>query len=547
MVVFFYHQSTSIYFQNLHCGLVRVSQKIQTLIKWIKSYYKFLISVKMEEIKLPGKFWKTDESGKATIIHSKLVKFLTDSGFAKAELPNGTYVLVKVEENLVEQVEDWVIVDFIKNYLRKIEEDDVLETFSKGISGFVSKAKLRLLETQELINDKDDEDSSWFYFENITWQVSKSGIKGVNYEDLQGKIWKSRILPHSVMMPPLVSGISQFETFCRNLAGKSDDRFKSLKTIIGYLLHRYNNPSNAKAIIFNDENISFDGTANGGTGKSLLMTAIGKCRQMVVMDGKNMKGKSWYKNQRIGLDTDLVFYDDVGKDFNLEELYSMITTGIVVEKKYKDEQYISPENAPKISISSNYVVSGTGGSTDIRRRCEFEVANHYNENYGPEDEFGNQFFNGWDIDEWNRFYVYMTRCVKEYLKNGLIIPRPINLKYNKLVNATSLEFISFMETGTVDLDEWTCKQTILKLFTEEYPHLRFTSSHMFTKWMKRYAIDKELTYDDRKSGKNYEFILISPVEEEAAFENVEYKDSEAIEESTSFSEFIEEKEVSDDE
>lgn len=502
----------------------------------------------MKKSKNPDKFWKVDENGKITIIHSKLVRFLTDSGFAKAELPNGTYVLVKVEENLVEQVEDWVIVDFIKNYLRKIKEEDVLETFSKGVSGFVSKPKLRLLETQELINDKDDATTSWFYFENITWQVGVKGIKGVLYENLKGKIWKSRILPHSVMMPPLVTGKSQFETFCYNLAGKNNDRFNALITIIGYLLHRYNDPSNAKAVIFNDENISFDGTANGGSGKSLLMSAIGKCRRMVVMDGKNMKKKSWFKNQRIGLDTDLVFYDDVGKDFSLEELYSMITTGIVVEKKYKDELYISPEDAPKISISSNYVVNGTGGSTDIRRRAEFEVANHYNENYGPEDEFGNQFFNGWDEGEWNRFYVFMAECVQIYLKNGLIIPKPINLRYNKLVNATSLEFISFMETGTIDLDEWACKQTILKLFIEEYPHLRHTSSHMFTKWMKRYALDKGLTYDDRKSGKNYEFILITPTEEVVEEENeyVEHKDSEAIEGSSIISKSIEEKEVSDE-
>jgi hypothetical protein len=225
------------------------------------------------------------------------------------------------------------------------------------------------------------------------------------------------------------------------------------------------------------------------------------------MDGKNMKHGSWFKNQRIERTTDIVFYDDVAKDFSLETLYSMITTGIPIEKKYKDEEYIEPENAPKICISSNYVVNGTGGSTDIRRRCEFEVANHYNENYTPQDEFECHFFDDWDDKEWNRFFHFMMHCVQMYLKHGLVNAKPINLKKNRLINATSEEFVAFIESGLVEVNKWISKSEVLKLFISDNPHCNNLSLNQMTRWMKEYAKQNQLIYEDRKSGEKYEFYL----------------------------------------
>lgn len=496
----------------------------------------------MKKVKNPEKFWKLDDNGKSTIIQSKLTEYLNLSGFAKAEISKTDYVLVQVKDNLVREISDYIIVNFIQQYLQKIDEPDVLEAFSKGVSNYISKAKLRLLKTEDLVNDRDDSSTSRLFFKNIIWQVGKNGIKAIMYEDIPGKIWESRIIPFRVSLPIGISHKSQFEIFCFNLAGKSDDRFKALRTNIGYLLHRNNDPANAKAIIFVDENISFDGTANGGTGKSLLLQGIGKCREMVVMDGKNLKRKSWFKNQGIEITTDLIFYDDVTQDFNLEELYSMITTGMVVEKKYKAEFRIPPDKSPKIAISSNYIVNGTGGSTDIRRRCEFEVANYYTEAFSPFDEFGNLFFQGWDEVEWDNFYLFMAGCIQAYLKNGLIIAEPINLKRNKLINATSQEFIAFMQTGVVDLDKWICKKSTLDLFISEYPQFRNITSHQFTKWMKMYCIQSNLNYKDKKSGPKFEFILEPKVED---FANEEMEITEKIEEIEEIGD-VDETEVSDE-
>ncbi|TXE08555.1 hypothetical protein ES711_08620 [Gelidibacter salicanalis] len=458
------------------------------------------------------KFWTIDDKGKVTIIQSKLIEFISKSGFAKAETSSTDYLLVQQSSNTVREIADHAIVDFVKAYLIKIKMLDVYEAFIRGSSGYISKAKLRFLNTVEMVNDKDEFDSSWFHFQNLSCQVGKKSTRSILREDIEGKIWESRIIQRECF-PLLAQHPSQFQIFCYNLSGKNKDRFLALKTLVGYLLHRNQDPGNARAIIFIDENISFDGTANGGTGKSLLLSAIGKCREVSVMDGKNIKSNSWFKNQRINRTTDVIFYDDVNKDFSLETLYSMITTGITVEKKYQAEVYISPSDAPKICISSNHIVGGTGGSTDIRRRCEFEVSNHYSESYTPADDFGNYFFEGWDDQEWNNFYAFMMHCVQIYLRNGLIHAKPINLKKNGLINITSEDFVMFMEMGLVELNQWISKDIVLKLFIEEFIYWNNMSPHKMTKWMKAYAKHNGIIYEDRKVGERYEFYLKSIKEE----------------------------------
>lgn len=459
--------------------------------------------MKIEESLL---FWKTEENGKITIIQSKLTDFLVESGFGKAKDSGGNLILLKEKGNVVTEVDDTVIIDFVKTYLRKIEQEEVLEVFSKGVSSYINTTKLKLLETIELLNDKDEKETSRFFFKNICCQVGDNKIKGMSYEDLDKKVWDKRMLEQE-FNAFIVEPNSQFERFCFNLAGQDLERFLVLRTIIGYLLHRYQDPANARAVILVDEKISFDGTANGGTGKTLLLKGVEMCRKVIVMDGKHDKKNSWFKNQRIEYTTDIVFYDDVTKEFSLEQLYSMITTGIVVEKKYKGEIYIKPKDAPKICISSNYIVNGTGGNTDTRRRCDYEVANHYSGKNTPFDEFGQLFFEDWDEVEWSSFYHFMMSCVNLYFKNGLKIPKPINLKRNGLINNTSLEFVSFMETGVVTPEKWESKKATLELFVDEYPHFNNLSSHKFTKWMKSYAKDNNLIYEDRKSGNKYEFYL----------------------------------------
>ena len=455
-------------------------------------------------------FWEVCNTKDGTpssyrLIESKLIEFLNQSGYAKTMISQTDYVLVEERKKIVREISDHVIVEHVQNYLIKLGEKEVLEIFTKGVGSYISKPKLRLLRNVQLLNDRDDKDTSWFFFKNKCCIVDKSKIKEVDYSDYMGMIWNTRILKNEYLNLAL-NKESMFQKFCFHLAAKNTDRFLALQTNLGYLMHRHHDPSNPKAIILVDELINFDGTANGGTGKSLLLKAISQVREMVLMDGKNLKGKSWFKNQRINRTTDVIFYDDVNRDFNLETVYSQLTSGIPVEKKYKPEEYISPENAPKTAISSNYIVLGTGGNTDFRRRCEFEVHNYYNHENTPELEFGCRFFEGWDKYEWSRFYNFMMSCVQKYLVHGLITAKPINLKSNRLISSTCPEFVVYM-ADMKDIDCWVDKRMAFELFKDEYPSYRLMAIHTFTKWLKEFAKQNGYKYLDRSSGGKYEYIF----------------------------------------
>ncbi len=448
-------------------------------------------------------FWTITSDGKVKINQYKLTRFLEKGGFCKTTTKNGISV-VRVVNNIVSDAPEHEMVDYIKEFLNSNKQLDVLESFSTGVSSFINKGKHNLLKTVDIPIDKDPKEASWFYFQNTAVKVTRHKIDLVNYENLTHKIWASRILERDYKTSK--GNTSDFHQFMFNLAGQNSKRLIALMTILGYLLHRYQNKSLTRAVIFVDENISFDGKANGGSGKTLLTEALSQMRELVGMDGKNIKTGSWFKNQRITPTTDLVRYDDVQRDFSLETLYSMITSGVTVERKYKDEFYISPENAPKFLISSNYPVKGTGGSTDVRRRCEFEVASHYDCNHQPRIEFGKHFFDDWNTDEWNAFDTLMMDCVQLYFQNGLIIPDSINLVKNKLVNDTCPEFVEYME-GLVKIDAWMDKRKFLQGFMDKYSIHKDVSPHQFTKWLKEFAGHKELVYEDKSAGGKYSFIL----------------------------------------
>jgi len=83
------------------------------------------------------------------------------------------------------------------------------------------------------------------------------------------------------------------------------------------LLHSYQNDAKPKAIIFNDEMISED-IPNGGSGKGLIHKSIGKLKNLVFENGKKFY-------QKVNKDTQNFLMDDVGKNFNFEDLFSIVT------------------------------------------------------------------------------------------------------------------------------------------------------------------------------------------------------------------------------
>ncbi len=322
-------------------------------------------------------------------------------------------------------------------------------------------------------------------------------------------MWEDQILKRNFIIQPFDD--CEFKKFCWNIAGQKEDRLLALETLIGYLLHTYKDPSLTKAIILMDEHIDLEiGKSNGGTGKTLIADGIKQIIPSLRKNGKLLKPNDRFFFSDVEPYHKVIVFDDVKDDFSFESLYSMITGDMPIEKKYKNAVIMDFKDVPKVLITSNYVVTGTGGNSEKRRKITFEVSSHYGENNTVIKEFGHRFFNDWTNEEWLKFDNYMMFCVQQYLNNGLIEAPSINENKNRLIQDTHSDFVAFMDTVLEnplgyggefkDTRLGFVKAVIYQSFATTYPELsNQVSSIQFKKWIDMYADSKKHIIEHKKS------------------------------------------------
>lgn len=175
---------------------------------------------------------------------------------------------------------------------------------------------------------------------------------------------------------------------------------------------------------------------------------------------------------------------------------------MTLERKNKDAIKLNVHESPKIVISTNYAIKGEGNSHD-RRRHEIEIAQHYGKRLTPDQEFGRQLFDDWDVDDFIRFDNYMVYCLQQYLKLGLIAQNAKNIKVRKLIAETSLEFYNWIsDNENFILNERYDKQVIFNKFIddyEDYKGYKWFNRRMFQKYVDKYAKYIEAEYVDGNS------------------------------------------------
>lgn len=451
-----------------------------------------------------GSFYKVAPNNgnpKVTIEKTKLLAFWENLGYRKLILKSGKYELVKVSENsIVEIVEDYRLADEVRNYLETLNHQTVFEEFLK--KDYASNSLIKNLKAIKINFSTGNSDEAHFFYKNGVAKISKLNQSIIPYNEYDGFIWKNQIVDR-VFNPSADYKKSEYASFINKLAGQDSIRFKSLRTIIGYLLHSYKDPSNSPAIILLDEDMDLSQEiAKGGKGKSLFAKGIGLVVSYYFKEGKNLNKNFLFS----GLENHhkVIFFDDVKKDFDFENLFAVITGDFSFEKKFKNEEVMPFSESPKILISSNYMVSGVRGYSEERRKVEFEISSYYGSHLTPIEDFGHRLFDDWDEVEWSKYDCFMLYCCKEYLINGLIRPESINLIDNKLKIETNPKFVEFMdreikEDGKID------KRELLNQFKEKYnPDFFSLTPNQFSKWLSTWADFRGHKSDIKKSnGKQY--------------------------------------------
>jgi hypothetical protein len=384
------------------------------------------------------KFWSKSDKGAVSIIHYLFKEFLEDSGFFKF-VPEGSrdFILVRVTNNLIENTSETEIKDFVLDYLQSIDDMSVYNYFADK-TRFFKDDFLSMLASVDVYFIEDTSDSSYLYYRNCAVKVTKDDVIMIDYMDLGGYIWKDQIIDRDFDICD--STDCDYKTFVSNISGDDPQRIKSMESTIGYLMHGYKNLSYCPAVILNDEVITDN--PEGGTGKGLFVNGVSKMKKFAMIDGKAFNFEKSFAYQTVSIDTQVLCFDDVRKHFDFERLFSIVTEGLTIEKKNKDAIKLPFSRSPKIVITTNYAIKGTGNSFE-RRKWELEFKQFYSKEFTPLIEFGRLLFSDWDTDEWCRFDNYMINNLKSYMNTGLVKSTFVNLKVRRLSAATRHEFIEW--------------------------------------------------------------------------------------------------------
>ncbi|HTF17325.1 MAG TPA: primase-helicase family protein [Chryseolinea sp.] len=408
----------------------------------------------------------------------KFIELLSHFGFARFEpssTEDGTFIFVRITDNVIKTVSRDQIIDFLETFIRTryrfsdagyqyTDADILLNHFYERINHHFSQDLFaRVRTTERIVIHSDSKDTTFLYYKNGYVEISSRGMLLRKYDEMDGSIWEHQMLDRDFVLSdvelevenhipigssPDASGkainvmkAGLFADFCYKISNSDFGRFKSLCSIIGYVIHAYYQYG-LKAIVLTDSTISEE--SNGRTGKTLLAKMIGMVRSSTEINGKDFDSSDRRKYQNIEIGTQVIHVNDVkhrGKGkFEIEDVFNDITEGVMVGKLYRAPFRLFA----KMMFSTNRTLNIQGDSQKDRV-VEFELSSFFNAENKPDKYYGQWFGRDWDAAEWNKFDNFMSSCAQAFHQFGIIPPAEINLGERKLVNHTSPEFIQFMD------------------------------------------------------------------------------------------------------
>ncbi|MEQ3663774.1 hypothetical protein [Olleya sp.] len=461
------------------------------------------------------------DAGKVKVPTLAFINFLTELGFMYA-LINNCYQIVRLVENIVYTVKDkaeiikvakqWLVSSSVDNKIDGIYIDQILSAWLNKTPQLFSKLNLKFLSILTIKPHFDTKEACYLYFENTIVKITKDNFSLIDYIDIDGFVFEEQIIKR-VFNPNMINKQfrrSNFSQFVYNISGKNIKRSKSFISLIGYLLHRYKKASESKAIILLDQSINELNAALGGTGKSLLIRSLSYFRELCEIPGKDFNSKSQFSFQRATPLTNIVSINDVKADFNFESLYGRITDNFTINRKFKQEIEIDFERSPKLILSSNYMIKAPSGHSTERRKYEIELSEHYGAHLTVQDDFNQQFFEEWDVFEWNEVTLFIIFCIRYYLNHGLVEAQPLNLMERRLISELGPDLLDFLDEKFASKLKHHKKELFNEFKNGGYVDRRYApTQRTFTVKLKKYCEYNNLNYKETPSNSKAFIEIIS--------------------------------------
>jgi len=514
-------------------NLLKHGYKPEEVINTLSSEDKLSADIGTEALKAAQEkinaslFWKKNKLGHVIIDNDILNKWYNDNKIFRYMINEKDWIMIKDNRCHISEISIAEIKGHVRDYMMqnaKHCDDNVKSQVMRKLNReYLKDDMLEWLKPQDINWLRDSRHTAYFFYKNTWIEIDKDGVQCIEANDkVGGYIWQDQIINRDFQLIGNADNFqqSEFALFIWNITtGLSTEKFNSLdeadRTLfierfhhmcrtIGYILHNFKDPANPRAVILTDEVISDN--PEGGVGKGVFLKGLGKIKNMVTMDGKSFNTSKSFLWQRVTLSTQIIALEDVMRYFDFEKQFSMITEGIEVEKKNKDSFYIPYEESPKLLITSNYVIQGTGASHE-RRRIEIELKQYYKPDFSPRDEFGHNLYDEWSDTEWNLFDNFMMWCVQQYLLHGVAKPVNKNLSLKKLKNVVPEAFIEWFRLKEIIHGEYYELGEICNQFrTIDHDSAKVTNRKIST-WIKAYCDYWHWEYFTKTTRLGTEFVI----------------------------------------
>ena len=383
-------------------------------------------------------------------------KVLTSYGFYNLMVNGSEFLPVQFRDGVAHEVNGDYIKSYVVHALKLIPEVGlkVVDAMTIRSSWFFSKEKVltTLRPLMDMTPMTDSRSVAYRFHQNGVVKVREDSVEFNSFGSLPEDkfIWSDQVICRDFNFD-LVKDYKEeeflsdrtavvgheFHKWCQNLCrdrskdGDSwvynQDRFKSLSSGYGYLLHRHWN--DYKVVILVDENIQ-EGSSNGRTGKSVVLDdGLSHALNFVSVDAGEISKGNGNKNNFVfhfvRPSTQYISFDDACEDFDFRVLFSKITGGLTCNAKYGGIIHFGKKDKPKMGISSNHAILGNGSSY-VDRQHIVEVGDFYRFHKMELGKSPNKFHGGWLFDDewssknWEEFDAFCVNSLRYYLGNDLV-------------------------------------------------------------------------------------------------------------------------------
>jgi hypothetical protein len=394
--------------------------------------------------------------------------FLAQHGFFQLRKKNMEDLLVQTQGNTVEEITIKDVKKFVNKYLADGNYDKKLRnTFYRTTqlnAGSIENIEFRTVDFKDF-----EKDRQFIFYQNKIAEVSGEGISLHEPGTVNRYVWDDEVIKHDlkeckpqifttinndgqhIAAPTADAGIFTRFVFntCRlhwrteelgraeiDASGKTIHRnvlteeeateqyahFANRCYAIGYLLHRYKDPSKPWAVWALENKPTADGESDGGSGKSITLGLPRYFMKSVSLNGRDQNfTENKHLLENVTEHTDFVLIDDPNEYINFAYFYPLITGDWPINPKNTRSFTIPFSEAPKMGFPSNFPPRNVDPS--LERRLLYTVFSDYyhgaNSEFEhgrtPRDDFKKNLFLDFDEEEWNETYHFAMECLRYYL------------------------------------------------------------------------------------------------------------------------------------